>query len=187
MNLRMSGPCLLCKRHISYARLSKKHKTEGDIWLDKLYRGWKTPIEFSRNGHWIAVNGRTCHDVTRYSCSSCATTLRKVWQDVRNNGRSERPRRQDQIKSLRRLSYEDYLKTSHWVLVKRAVRQRDGRQCLNCGRPGRTQIHHVSYKHLGDELKHLSDLVSLCALCHRDGHRIPVSREDLVGFVDATK
>lgn len=69
-----------------------------------------------------------------------------------------------------KLSYRDYLKTPYWKKVRQAVLKRDDNKCVVCGNTKMLQIHHESYKHVGRELKHLDDLLTLCSKCHKEHH-----------------
>lgn len=67
--------------------------------------------------------------------------------------------------------YKEYLKSSHWLnLRKTRIKWRNGKaKCAVCGKESaNVQLHHVSYKHLGDEKQ--SDLIVLCAECHKRVH-----------------
>ena len=61
-----------------------------------------------------------------------------------------------------------YLRSQAWQEKRRAVHRRSGGVCEDCGRHPVTQIYHVSYDRIGDEL--LVDLLGLCGPCHRERH-----------------
>jgi 5-methylcytosine-specific restriction endonuclease McrA len=65
-------------------------------------------------------------------------------------------------------SYVDYLKSDKWLAKRRAVLERDGGICQACLIRAATQIHHKTYKRVGDEA--LFDLVAVCAPCHEKIH-----------------
>ena len=74
------------------------------------------------------------------------------------------------IETLRRLPYDDYLRTSHWQR-KRAAKLRQARyRCECCGYPYSLEVHHTdaAYKNRGCEP--LAELVTLCRRCHRNEH-----------------
>jgi hypothetical protein len=60
---------------------------------------------------------------------------------------------------------EGYLLSTHWTLVTEEVHTGT---CAHCDRPGRTQLHHLSYASHGAERP--GDLLELCAQCHRRQH-----------------
>src|SRR4051812_30537061 len=66
-------------------------------------------------------------------------------------------------------SYQAYLKSNHWLDVKRRYRESDRPQdCVLCGADEDLHLHHMTYARLGREL--LTDLVALCARCHTMAH-----------------
>ena len=55
-----------------------------------------------------------------------------------------------------------------WALVRRAVFERDGWRCCECGRPGRLECDHVVslQRDPGQDVFALAGLQSLCRGCH---------------------
>lgn len=70
------------------------------------------------------------------------------------------------LQSLGYERYADYLLSVHWVEMRR--RMLAGRRC-GCGARA-TQLHHLTYERLGDELP--TDLEPLCERCHRGRHSL---------------
>lgn len=72
--------------------------------------------------------------------------------------------------------YDKYMSSNKWK-EKRVKRLKlDNNCCVMCGRPNNgkdgkevLQVHHITYKHLGNEP--LEDLVSLCPSCHKKIHK----------------
>lgn len=64
--------------------------------------------------------------------------------------------------------YDQYLASEEWAEKRRAVLQRDAGVCQGCQQRKASQVHHISYAHVGDEL--LFELVALCHDCHRRSH-----------------
>jgi hypothetical protein len=64
--------------------------------------------------------------------------------------------------------YNQYLLTPAWKAKRKAVMERAGSLCEGCRKRKATQIHHTTYKHVGDEL--LFELVAVCDSCHRILH-----------------
>lgn len=66
------------------------------------------------------------------------------------------------------------------------VRERDGNTCRWCGEPHAVEIHHIVYRSRGGT-HDTSNLVSLCADCHRDVHaghvRIVGNPDERIKFV----
>jgi hypothetical protein len=65
--------------------------------------------------------------------------------------------------------YNAYLASPEWQAKRALVLKRDGFICQECFSRPASQVHHLSYKHLGDEP--LDDLLSLCRICHQRIHR----------------
>ena len=73
-------------------------------------------------------------------------------------------------------TYKSYMKSDAWKEKRRERLALDNNHCVMCGRPNKgkdgkevLQVHHITYKHLGNEP--LEDLVSLCPSCHRKIHK----------------
>lgn len=69
-----------------------------------------------------------------------------------------------------RSHYKNYLKSSYWSEVRRMVLLRDDFTCQDCQQKRLLEIHHKTYRHAGNEKRHLSDLVTLCRACHQARH-----------------
>jgi hypothetical protein len=61
-------------------------------------------------------------------------------------------------------AYEAYLQTDAWRAKRAEALKRDGGVCQGCRTQRATQVHHLTYAHLGDEL--LFELISVCDDCH---------------------
>jgi hypothetical protein len=64
--------------------------------------------------------------------------------------------------------YNAYLKTTEWRLKRQAVLTRANNWCEGCAARQATQVHHLRYDHMGDEL--LFELVAVCDECHKRIH-----------------
>jgi hypothetical protein len=64
--------------------------------------------------------------------------------------------------------YNEYIKSPAWAAKRRQVLIRDNYRCFDCGTSTRLQVHHITYKHLGNEP--LEDLITLCTDCHTQRH-----------------
>ncbi|MCC6401942.1 MAG: HNH endonuclease [Flavobacteriales bacterium] len=76
-------------------------------------------------------------------------------------------------------TYGDLLRREEWRTKRRAILQRDGHACRNCGARNRLQVHHRQYhrcQRTGHKLAPwcYNDryLVTLCDDCHHNGHHI---------------
>lgn len=64
--------------------------------------------------------------------------------------------------------YRRYLLSSDWQMRREAVMQRAGGFCEGCRAHTATQVHHLTYDHVGYEL--LWELVAVCSDCHKRVH-----------------
>jgi hypothetical protein len=90
-------------------------------------------------------------------------------------------RTQEDITELRRLPYEQYLRTPHWITTRRRAMLRAGRRCQRCESGYRLEVHHLTYLRRGCEAE--GDLLVLCAACHEAEHANPDNAEP-EGFRD---
>lgn len=72
-------------------------------------------------------------------------------------------------KALRQSRYEQYLRSPEWREKRRRVLSRARGYCEGCGRALATQVHHLTYDNIGDEL--LFQLVAICDDCHEKVHQ----------------
>jgi 5-methylcytosine-specific restriction endonuclease McrA len=75
----------------------------------------------------------------------------------------------ERTQELRNMSYREYLHSEEWSQRSLALRKQAGWRCEICGSGDRVQVHHRTYKRLGNERP--SDLQVLCGDCHRLAHR----------------
>jgi len=70
----------------------------------------------------------------------------------------------------RRVWYRNvYLRSAHWRARRARAIARAGGSCERCGKPGRLEVHHVTYERLGRERDR--DLRALCHRCHQIAER----------------
>lgn len=87
--------------------------------------------------------------------------------------------RTDEAEQLRRLPYQEYLKTPYWRRVRVAMliasqARCSGDLCRDVGEPwygseSDLHVHHLHYRNRGEE--QLDNLILLCFRCHRRAHR----------------
>lgn len=65
-------------------------------------------------------------------------------------------------------AYSTYLSSQKWKEKRIAVLERDNYLCQGCRNQKASQVHHLSYKNVGNEF--LSELISLCSECHSKLH-----------------
>lgn len=75
-------------------------------------------------------------------------------------------------------TYSDLLRSAQWQEKRKQILKRDKFRCCNCGSSSGLEVHHRQYqifKHTGSFLKPWSykdnNLVTLCARCHKVGHK----------------
>lgn len=64
--------------------------------------------------------------------------------------------------------YEAYLNSPAWKVKRDAALKRDHYHCQGCLEKPATQVHHLTYRHVGNEL--LFELTSVCNECHGAAH-----------------
>lgn len=65
---------------------------------------------------------------------------------------------------MNKQQYQEYLKSEHWEKKKEDFFTNRKYRCLLCGSRMKLEVHHLTYKNLGNEKK--IDLVYLCRFCH---------------------
>ena len=72
-----------------------------------------------------------------------------------------------------------------WERIRRAVLDRDGWRCTECGKAGRLEVHHLVALRDGGN-NDLANLAPVCIACHKAIHRRPtVPEQDAWGRVVA--
>lgn len=75
------------------------------------------------------------------------------------------------LKSLG-ISYEDYLKSSHWRSLKeKTLRRKRFKHCAKCNSTENINLHHKHYRFLM-HVHELHSIVPLCKVCHNKVHEI---------------
>jgi len=60
--------------------------------------------------------------------------------------------------------YQTYLQSEDWQLLREQVFSRSERKCEICSDNQAEEVHHTTYKRVGEE--YISDLLAVCNLCH---------------------
>jgi hypothetical protein len=68
------------------------------------------------------------------------------------------------------VKYQTYIKSTAWRRKRIEVIRRARGLCERCGRWPITNVHHLSYRRLGDELP--GDLLGVCQVCHEELHGV---------------
>lgn len=82
----------------------------------------------------------------------------------------------DRLKAIGYEDYNSYLESDHWK-GKRREFLKD--KCFCCQATARLQLHHKTYKRLGNESEH--DFVTVCRSCHILIHELVKSRRSSLG------
>lgn len=111
----------------------------------------------------------------------------KCYSDIFNDEKSSLYNRLQALKfiftyedceKLQKLSYEDFLNTKYWDLVRRYKLKRSGFKCELCNSNGKTlNVHHKTYDNHGMEHDNLEDLIVLCRNCHEKFHDVIANPE----------
>ena len=67
--------------------------------------------------------------------------------------------------------HRNRLASRRWEPVRRAAFERDGWRCVDCGRPGRLEAHHIQPLHRNGPAYDLANIRTLCRGCHIERHR----------------
>ena len=66
------------------------------------------------------------------------------------------------------MTYKEYLQSPEWAVIRRIKLEEAGHRCMVCNGDGKLHVHHRTYERIRMEL--LSDLIVMCADCHRLFH-----------------
>ena len=94
--------------------------------------------------------------------------IRAFYDQRREQQEQDRDVLRDAERRIWRANYNEYLKSEAWQVRRRAVLKRAGYVCEGCGVNTAQQVHHLTYKHVGNEL--LFQLVAVCNDCHAHIH-----------------
>lgn len=74
------------------------------------------------------------------------------------------------INFAKNMDYKDFLNSTYWKVLSYSVKKKRGDKCEKCGSKINLNVHHLTYRHRGNEINHLDDLVCLCSNCHAKIH-----------------
>lgn len=94
---------------------------------------------------------------------------KKYWERISNERRSEWESKNAQWWD----GYNEYLLSDKWKARREAVLKRDGYVCQGCLHNQASEVHHLTYDHVFNELAF--ELISLCFDCHKKAHAKGVS------------
>ncbi len=116
--------------------------------------------------------GRQLKDVTGKPSAdkpTCKVCLERVVSRPEQEKRWASQKAESEAKNERWWAwYDSYLKTEKWHAKRRAVIKRAVGICEGCLFAKATQVHHLTYFHVGEEL--LFELRAVCDDCHERAH-----------------
>ncbi len=99
-------------------------------------------------------------------------SLSRAWQERQHRYWQNRRQAEEDARTRKETewwkTYNRYLLTPAWRVKRAAVLERAANLCEGCRENKATQIHHLTYDHMGNEL--LFELVAICGDCHRRLH-----------------
>lgn len=109
--------------------------------------------------------------VERWDAERRAQSEARAAQYQEDWKRKQREQQEEQEKQQREWWswYKSYLETDTWRRKRQAVLERDKHICQACLSNHASQVHHLNYKHVGDEP--LFDLIAVCGRCHKKLHQ----------------
>lgn len=99
---------------------------------------------------------------------SIQAAFRKRCEAHRQKQVAEQQAERDAKWQQRQKFYEEYIASPLWLSRREAALKRDRHLCQGCLSRRATQVHHLTYEHLGNEL--LWELASVCLDCHKKIH-----------------
>jgi len=119
------------------------------------------------------IGGQQVASVAGVTCRRCpALVVSRLERDERqrewNAGVEAAQRKAEAEAAERRARYHEYLKTPEWRAKRRLVIERARGLCEGCGINAATQVHHLTYEHVGAEF--LWELRAVCDGCHERAH-----------------
>lgn len=132
-----------------------------------------------------ASNGAQAYVMQCLLCGAAARTLKKVAltpkalasalpfnEELRSNWHDRRQARakelQGDVDQAWWDRYNAYLETPQWARRRQLVMARANGRCEGCGTRAATQVHHLTYVRVTQEM--LFDLVAICGYCHESVH-----------------
>jgi hypothetical protein len=74
----------------------------------------------------------------------------------------------EKLRLIHKTKYDKYLQSPFWKQKSAIVKERDKYLCQMCLTEKATEVHHITYDRLFNELT--SDLISVCSNCHKTIH-----------------
>jgi hypothetical protein len=134
----------------------RKHK-----WDDKFFYDWL-----------ISFKPYSQSDLDQFLSSGFKETKVKFTNEEINNSFNNLKATisQDEINTLKRMKYKDFLNTPYWRTVRNYIAVLNNKKCSQCYSNKCLDCHHRTYVHRGEEIFYLEDLTLLCRVCHDKYH-----------------
>lgn len=174
--------CEVCKQEKYVHYNSRKRQKWGDYHRERLKfltgEGWEERRASYIRGTYFeehADDGFYEIDIAvRYSwgvpsdgvCDECRDHLATEFSEIQRL-------REQEIERCKKLPYQEYLKSDHWLRFRQHVLFSANNRCQLCNRNGgyggvTLNVHHRTYENLGNES--VRDVVVLCQNCHHTFH-----------------
>lgn len=119
-----------------------------------------------------AVPGKLVHD-DKADCKICITALANRARDEQRSKewelrRVEMERQREHETAQWQAAYQEHLRSPKWARTRQKVLERAQGIREGCREQRATQVHHLSYRHVGDEF--LWELAAVCRDCHERWH-----------------
>ena len=106
-------------------------------------------------------------ELGEYVAPAYDNDLEVTW---RNRKSAEYEKVNIDFRSKRVDDYGAYLSSETWLKKRKKILARANDICEGCGEKVATEVHHISYEHIGKEF--LFELVAVCSECHHNIHDI---------------
>lgn len=119
---------------------------------------------FTLHGQFIKQSGLNMSEVRTIDKEKYDKWLNEQFEKYQKRYIALRQIEQEKDKKIWFDKHNEYLNSMEWKEKRDEVLNRDGHLCQACLKRKATQVHHINYKHWGNEP--LFDLISVCDSCH---------------------
>jgi 5-methylcytosine-specific restriction endonuclease McrA len=153
-----------CEHEMTELR-RRVNKAGGVTIIEQCLRcgGYVSAVKKTSVRHWWTLNKWDQALVDAWNCK-----LREYWAEKSKAFEEERERENEDW--WRR--YHEHINSEKWGQIRLRRLKKANFVCEGCGVRVASQVHHLTYKRLGDEM--LFDLVAVCEACHEKIHGRPI-------------
>ena len=130
------------------------------------YEAWGVRYKQREQAERVAWSLRSAQQQQEESAASALRQKQRQEEILAWALRSEQQQQEESAAWWR--NYKTYLLSPEWKAKRQMVFARDLFLCQICHFAGASQVHHLSYRRVGDEP--LTDLISVCGPCHSTIH-----------------